>query len=175
MLALTAPNHCLCLNCAESVCVPNRHTTRSAHPEFLPEYPDRVLERVSKMGHSVKNFGFPTAVVCSTNAPDVEGGKAKQYLDTVEAKACAEWQPDIVILGPFGKHDALGQYPPPPGGARYDEPPTFSEEEFYTELKEMVQWGQGTPHAHLFAWIQVLEFARLRPFDTPFASASEQS
>ena len=55
-----------------------RHTTRSAHPEFQPEYPERVLERVSKMGHTVKNFGFPTAVVCSKNAPDVKGGKAKQ-------------------------------------------------------------------------------------------------
>ena len=115
----------------------------------------RVLERVAKMGHSVENFGFPTAVVCSKNAPDVEGGKAKQYLDTDEAKACAEWQPDIVVLGPFGKHDALGQYPPPPGGARYDEPPTFSEEEFYTELKEMVKWGQGT--VHLFdPWVCVI-------------------
>ena len=70
--------------------------------------------------------------------------KAKQYLDTEEAKECAEWQPDLVILGPFGKHDALGQYPPPPGGARYDEPATFSEEEFYAELKGMVEWAQGT-------------------------------
>lgn len=95
------------------------------------------------MGHTVKNFGFPTAVVCSKNAPDVQGGKAKQYLDTDEAKECSEWQPDVVILGPFGKHDALGQYPPPPGGARYDEPATFSEQEFYEELLGMVKWAQG--------------------------------
>ena len=61
------------------------------------------------MGHEVQNFGFPTAVVCARNAPDVEGGKAKQYLDTDEAKACAEWGPDLVLLGPFGKHDVRTQ------------------------------------------------------------------
>ena len=33
-------------------------------------------------GHEVRNFGFATAVVCARNAPDAEGGKAKQYLDT---------------------------------------------------------------------------------------------
>lgn len=67
----------------------------------------------------------------------------RRYLNTDEAKACAAWQPDLVILGPFGKHDALGQYPPPKGGARYDEPPTFSEEEFYAELKGMAEWARG--------------------------------
>ena len=99
------------------------------------------------MGHTVRNFGFATAVVVSHNAPDVEGGKAIQYLNTDEAKECAEWGPDLVILGPFGKHDALGQYPPPPGGARYDEPATFTEEQFYSELKGMVEWAQGTQSA----------------------------
>ena len=67
----------------------------------------------------------------------------RRYLNTDEAKACAAWQPDLVILGPFGKHDVLGQYPPPKGGARYDEPPTFSEEEFYAELKGMAEWARG--------------------------------
>ena len=42
-----------------------------------------------------------------------------------------------------GKHDALGQYPPPKGGARYDEPATFSADEWYNELKGVVQWAQG--------------------------------
>ena len=45
---------------------------------------------------------------------------------------------------PFvGKHDALGQYPPPKGGARYDESATFSADEWYNELKGVVQWAQG--------------------------------
>ena len=49
----------------------------------------------------------------------------------------------MVLLGPFGKHDSLGQYPPPPDGARYDDPATFTEEEFKSELKGIVEWAQG--------------------------------
>ena len=82
-------------------------------------------------------------IALATAAPEVEGGKAKQYMDTDEAAACAEWKPDIVVLGPFGKHDALGQYPPPKGGARYDAPASFTTEEYYAELKELVAWAQG--------------------------------
>ena len=59
----------------------------------------------------------------------------------------------MVLLGPFGKHDSLGQYPPPPDGARYDDPATFTEEEFKAELKGIVEWAQGlgaspNPPAH---------------------------
>ena len=121
------------------------------------------------MGHTVRNFGFATAVVVSHNAPDVEGGKAIQYLNTDEAKECAEWGPDLVILGPFGKHDALGQYPPPPGGARYDEPATFTEEQFYSELKGMVEWAQGTQSARAPA---AAAAARLHPHRRTHALSS---
>ena len=70
-----------------------------------------------------------------------------------EAAECAAWEPDVVLLGPFGKHDSLGQYPPPPDGARYDDPATFTEEEYKSELKGIVEWAQGlgaspNPPAH---------------------------
>ena len=55
-----------------------------------------------------------------------------------EAAECAAWEPDVVLLGPFGKHDSLGQYPPPPDGARYDDPATFTEEEFKSELDDVL-------------------------------------
>jgi hypothetical protein len=42
-----------------------------------------------------------------------------------------------------GKHDALGQYPPPAGGARYDSPPTFDEAEWATALRGLVTWARA--------------------------------
>ena len=49
------------------------HTTRSAHPEFLPEFPDRLAAALlaapsdQQKATTVKNFGFATAVVCKKN------------------------------------------------------------------------------------------------------------
>ena len=91
------------------------HTTHSSHPAFLPEYPERLanlLVAAGKHGCEVSNFGFPTAVVTEAVSRPAEtgGGKARLYSETEQARLCAAWQPDIVVLGPFGKHDALGPF-----------------------------------------------------------------
>ena len=87
------------------------HTTHSSHPAFLPEYPGRVGELLGA-DYEVENFGFATAVVtAAVGDPAKEGGgKARVYSETEEAAACAAFAPDIIVLGPFGKHDALGPF-----------------------------------------------------------------
>jgi hypothetical protein len=90
------------------------HTTHSGHPAFLPEYPARVAASLGAAGkeYAVSNFGFPTAVVTEAVSRPAEagGGKARLYSETEPARLCAAWRPDVVVLGPFGKHDALGPF-----------------------------------------------------------------
>ena len=90
----------------------------------------------------VKNFGSATCLVCSVNA-ETAGPKLKTppqlYHLTPEAADCVAYEPDIVVLGPFGKHDALspigwGDAKPRPS---YNSPPTFTEDDWKLGLHDM--------------------------------------
>ena len=90
----------------------------------------------------MKNFGSATCLVCAINA-DNAGPNLKtppqQYHKTPEAADCVAYAPDIVVLGPFGKHDALspvgwGDTKPK---VTYDSPPTFTADDWKTGLGEM--------------------------------------
>ena len=113
------------------------HTTHSSHPEFLPEYPGRLA---TLLGCDVGNFGFATAVVTQAVAgPAVAGGgKARLYQETQAAAQCIAFEPDILVLGPFGKHDALGPFST---HDTYDAEPLFSMDEFTAGLLQLVKWA----------------------------------
>jgi hypothetical protein len=112
--AAAAAAGCAAASLMTRVACCGEHTTHSGHPAFLPEYPARVAASLGAAGkeYAVSNFGFPTAVVTEAVSRPAEagGGKARLYSETEPARLCAAWRPDVVVLGPFGKHDALGPF-----------------------------------------------------------------
>jgi hypothetical protein len=127
------------------------HTTHSAgwKQGSPPEYPARV-DALLGAGFEVGNFGFATAVVTSIVSDmakagkDGKQGKARVYNETEEAAACVAFRPDVVVLGPFGKHDALGPFST---HNNYDDAPLFSPAEYTTGLRALVRWATETAHA----------------------------
>lgn len=127
------------------------HTTHSAgwNDTKPPEYPARVgalLAASSGMhGATVENFGFATAVVTSQvgdlakAGQDGKQGKARVYAETDEAAACVAFGPDVIVLGPFGKHDALGPFST---HNNFDDAPLFTADEYADGLKKLVGWAQ---------------------------------
>jgi hypothetical protein len=113
------------------------HTSLGYPPEDDPEstdgleYPDR-LQRLLGEGFDVKNVGAASCFVCPA-LEAAEPGSTVVYQKTPQAQQCLDFKPDIIVLGPFGKHDALA--PSEKGG--YEGDPTFTAEEWTAGLQEM--------------------------------------
>ncbi len=147
----SAPTHSLALRLSErgilmKVACCGEHTTHSAgwKDGSPPEYPARLGALLGDVGAEVGNFGFATAVVTSVVSDiakagkDGKQGKARVYSETDAAAACVAFQPDVVVLGPFGKHDALGPFST---HNNYDDEPLFEPEEYTAGLRALVQWA----------------------------------
>jgi hypothetical protein len=82
------------------------HSTNSVHVDDADEYPPR-LQALLAPGYEVMNFGFPRATVKTENITFVG---AVPFLQTVEYANSVAFGPDIVIVGPFGRHDSAANY-----------------------------------------------------------------
>jgi hypothetical protein len=116
----------------------NHPHTSLGHPPADPsdstdglEYPDR-LQRTLGEGYLVANFGAAACFVCAANDA-AEEGPTVVYQKTTEASECLAFGPDIVVLGPFGKHDALA----PGEHGDYERAPTFTADDWATGMQEM--------------------------------------
>ena len=98
------------------------------------EYPDR-LQRALGEGYQVVNFGAPGCYVCPANEA-ADKGPTVVYQKTPAARECLASDPDIVVLGPFGKHDALA----PGERGKYDAPPTFTADDWAAGMQEMAAY-----------------------------------
>jgi hypothetical protein len=121
---------------------------KSAHPETSlgsdAEFPERLQQRLGER-YEVGNFGYASAYVCSV-CVDAAGPGMPEWAPSLlwhkspPAAACAEFLPDVILLGPFGKHDCLA-----PFGwldrmdeESYDRAPLFTQENWEAGLREMV-------------------------------------
>lgn len=93
-------------NTVKVVCI-GEQTTHSAHRENDPEYPIRMAGILGK-GYEVLNFGLPKGrVLKDAPAPDAE-----EYLNSEPFKLSTASNPNIVVIGPFGRHDTYeGNWP----------------------------------------------------------------
>lgn len=82
-------------------------TTHSAHRENDPEYPTRMAEILGKKYHVV-NYGLPKGrVLKNAPAPDAE-----EYLGSDPFKRSIKSDANIIVIGPFGRHDTYeGNWP----------------------------------------------------------------
>lgn len=96
-------------------------TTHSAHRANDPEYPER-LGQILGASHQVLNRGLPKGrVLQAATAPESEG-----YISSDVFALRLEDQPQIVIVGPWGRHDTYeGNWPE-------------HQAEFSTDLQELV-------------------------------------
>ena len=127
------------------------HTTHSAgwKEGSPPEYPARLGALLGDAAE-VGNFGFATAVVTNIVSDlakagkDGKQGKARVYSETAEAAACVAFRPDVIVLGPFGKHDALGPFST---HNNYDDDPLFGPKEYTAGLRALVRCATETAGA----------------------------
>eukprot|EP01051_Picozoa_sp_SAG22_P001139 SAG22_NODE_41_length_25488_cov_6.133719_14_plen_239_part_00 len=123
------------------------HTSLGHPPAGAPdsctdglEYPDRLQRVLGAAGYEVVNFGAASCFVCPANEA-AAGPKDPTvvYQKTAAAQECLDFEPDIVVLGPFGKHDALS--PSGWGTAEeklgYERAPNFTADDWAAGLQEM--------------------------------------
>jgi hypothetical protein len=108
------------------------HTTNSVYVDDKDEYPAR-LQALLGAGYQVMNFGFPRATVQTEN---ITFPNAVPLLQTMEFAASVAFAPDIVVLGPFGRHDSA---------ANYGDPAAIDRQKFTTGLENIVRAYQGLP------------------------------
>ena len=77
------------------------HTTHSRHNTYPNEYPAK-LQAILGATHEVGNFGYPSAIVLRKPHDNFY----KTYTMSEEFPKSLAFTPDIVVIGPFGKHDA---------------------------------------------------------------------
>ena len=118
----------------------NHPHTSLGHPPADPststdglEYPER-LQRALGEGYEVVNAGAPACYVSPANEA-ADDGPTVVYHKTAQAAECLAGEPDIVVLGPFGKHDALA----PGETGDYDGPPTFTADEWSAGMQAMAE------------------------------------
>lgn len=125
----------------------NHPHTSLGHPAASPsestdgfEYPDRLQRILGTTGYQVANFGAASCFVCPANEAATGPKDATVvYQKTEAAQQCLDFEPDIIVLGPFGKHDALS----PSGWGTteeklgYERAPNFSSDEWAAGLQQM--------------------------------------
>jgi MYXO-CTERM domain-containing protein len=82
------------------------HTTNSVYVDDAEEYPAR-LQALLGGGYQVMNFGYPRATVQTEN---ITFPNAMPLVQTMEFAASLAYRPDIVVIGPFGRHDSAADY-----------------------------------------------------------------
>src|SRR5690242_19227511 len=85
------------------------HTTNSVYIADQDEYPAQ-LQALLGPGYQVMNFGYPRATVQTEN---ITFPNAQPLAQTMEFAASLAFGPDIVVLGPFGRHDSAADYANP--------------------------------------------------------------
>jgi MYXO-CTERM domain-containing protein len=85
------------------------HTTHSHHLDFAQEYPAH-LQTLLRSGYEVKNFGDGVGMLTTGYPP----GDYMEYVKSVGYMQSLTYPADIVVFGPWGKHDsvATGGYDP---------------------------------------------------------------
>lgn len=109
------------------------HSTNSVHVDDADEYPPR-LQALLGAGYQVMNFGFPRATVQTEN---ITFPNAMPYLQTMEFMASLAFAPDVVVLGPFGRHDSA---------ANYADSAAIDRARFTAGLEAIVRAYQALPH-----------------------------
>jgi alpha-L-fucosidase 2 len=102
----------LCLGAATAraqlrVACAGEHSTQSAFVADPDEYP-ALLQPLLGAGYQVGNFGYRRATV-QLDGPSLYPASTP-YLQTAEYQNSVVFQPDVVILGPFGRHDCNLEY-----------------------------------------------------------------
>jgi hypothetical protein len=82
-------------------------TTHSAHREYDPEYPARLAQLLGA-GFEVRNFGLPKGRVLVNGT----GKESEPYGSSAEMAASLAFAPNVVVMGPWGRHDTYkGNWP----------------------------------------------------------------
>ncbi|MFT3837499.1 MAG: hypothetical protein QM723_10940 [Myxococcaceae bacterium] len=84
------------------------HSTQSAYVADDQEYPARLQRFLGDGGWEIRNFAYRRATV-QTTGPSLYPASTP-YLQTVEFQASLAYAPDVVVLGPFGRHDCDMNY-----------------------------------------------------------------
>jgi lysophospholipase L1-like esterase len=82
------------------------HTTNSVYVADQDEYPAR-LQALLGAAYQVMNFGYPRATVQTEN---LTFPNAMPLVQTMEFAASLAYGPDVVVIGPFGRHDSAADY-----------------------------------------------------------------
>ena len=78
------------------------HTTHSHHLEFAQEYPAH-LQTLLGAGYEVKNFGDGVGMLTTGHPP----GDYMEFVKSVGYMQSLTYPADIVVFGPWGKHDSI--------------------------------------------------------------------
>jgi hypothetical protein len=108
------------------------HSTNSVHVDDADEYPPR-LQALLGPAYQVMNFGFPRATVQTEN---LTFPNAMPFVQTMEFMASLAFAPDVVVLGPFGRHDSA---------ANYADPAAIDRQKFTAGLEAIVRAYQALP------------------------------
>lgn len=92
---------------ATKIACAGEHSTQSAFVADTDEYP-ALLQALLGADFEVVNFGYRRATV-QTDGPSLYP-MSTPYLQTVEFQQSLAFAPDVVVLGPFGRHDSNAQY-----------------------------------------------------------------
>jgi acyl-CoA thioesterase I len=108
------------------------HSTNSVYVADGDEYPAR-LQALLGTGYQVMNFGYPRATV---QTEGITFPNAMALIQTMEFSSSVAYAPDIVILGPFGRHDSA---------ANYADPAAIDRPRFTAGLEAIVRAYQALP------------------------------
>ncbi len=120
------------------------HSTDSGRVENSLEYPAR-LQLLLGDGYQVAEFGFGTASLTTTGFPTTK------YADSAEYAASLAFEPDIVIVGPWGRGDVVGTVHIDDGVNNnvylYEQPTPLVTAEFQSALESLLTAYQELPSA----------------------------
>jgi acyl-CoA thioesterase I len=150
LLLLPAAAHAQAVRVA---CV-GEHSTDSARVENSEEYPAR-LQALLGAGYEVKEFGIATGALTPSQTGTSVYGSSAEFAESLA------FDPDIVLVGPWGRGDVIGttHVGDAEGNvALYDEPTALTSEVFESALSDLVDAYVELPSQPLVLVVLPLPF-----------------